>query len=56
MDKSLSTLVNEAVRNYLSKLRKKGNNTAFYEQLDDIKESVVMDKDDLKGYIKKGRL
>jgi predicted DNA-binding ribbon-helix-helix protein len=55
-DKSLSALVNEAVRNYLSKLRKKGNNTAFYKQLDEIKESVVMDKDDLKKYIKKGRL
>ncbi len=55
-EKSLSALVNEAVRNYLSKLRKKENNTAFYEQLDEVKENVIMDKDNLEGYIKKGRL
>jgi len=55
-EKSLSTLVNEAVRNYLSKLRKKENNATFYKQLDEVKEKIVMDKDNLEEYIKKGRL
>jgi metal-responsive CopG/Arc/MetJ family transcriptional regulator len=55
-EKSLSALVNEAVRNYLSKLRKKENNAAFYKQLDEVKENIVMDKDNLEEYIKKGRL
>lgn len=56
MDKSLSALVNEAVRAYLSKLRKNKDNTTFYKQLDDVREYVAMDKDDLKKYINKGRL
>jgi len=55
-DKSLSALVNEAVRSYLSKLRKNKDNATFYKQLDDVKGCIAMDKDDLNEYINKGRL
>lgn len=56
MDKSLSALVNEAVRTYLSELRKNKDNSTFYKQLDDVKGCIAMDKDDLNEYINKGRL
>lgn len=53
---TLSDLVNKAVRNYLSKTRKKQRNYEFFNQLDQIKENIVMDKDDIKDYIEKGRM
>lgn len=53
---SLSKLVNEAVRNYLSKMRKTKNNYAFFNQLDEIKEDIVCDKEKIDEYIKKGRI
>lgn len=55
-DTSLSRLVNEAVRKYLSSLRKEKDNYAFFDQLDQIKENIVTDKEKIKDYIKKGRL
>lgn len=55
-DTSLSRLVNEAVRKYLSSLRKEKDNYAFFDQLDQIKENIVADKEKIKDYIKKGRL
>lgn len=53
---SLSELVNKAVRKYLSSLRKEEDNYAFFNQLDQIKENIVADKEQIKDYIKKGRM
>ena len=54
--KKLSELVNEAVRIYLSSVKTKKNGKEFFENLDNLKSRLKLNKAQLKGYISKGRL
>lgn len=55
-EKSLSQLVNEAVRRYLSKIREMDNNESFFNKLDAVKQEIRIDKNSLIKNIKIGRL
>ena len=54
--KSLSQLVNEAVRAYLSNIEVKSDQQAFFDSLTKLKKELRLNKKELLKYIKKGRL
>ncbi len=54
--KSLSQLVNEAVMTYLSKVELKTNNKLFFKEITKINKKIKITKNELNGWIKKGRL
>ena len=54
--KSLSGLINEAVRVYLSGTREKSDNSLFFKSLVDIKDDLDLSKDKLLKYVRKGRI
>ena len=54
--KSLSQLVNEAVRVYLSKIESRSDSKLFFNNLVKLKKELKLTKKDLLGYVKKGRV
>lgn len=54
--KSLSVLVNEAVRAYISSVEMKTDNRLFFDELIKLKEKLRLSKDELSKCIKRGRL
>lgn len=54
--KTLSNLVNEAVRIYLSKVETKSDNRLFFNNLAKLKKELKLTRKDLLGDIRKGRL
>ena len=53
--KSLSQLVNEALRLYLSEIETRPNQTAFFKSLTKLRKELKLSKQELLKYIKKGR-
>ena len=54
--KSLSQLVNEAVRSYLSNIKTDSNQAVFFNDLTKLKKELKLSKKELAKHIKKGRL
>lgn len=54
--KSLSQLVNEAVRIYLSRIESRSDSKLFFNSLVKLKRELKLTKKDLLGYVKKGRV
>jgi len=53
---NLSSLVNEAVRVYLSDINIEENNRTFFEEMAKLKKELNLNKPQLKKYIQKGRV
>ena len=53
---NLSSLVNEAVRVYLSDINIEENNRTFFEEITKLKKELNLNKPQLKKYIQKGRV
>ena len=52
---SLSRLVNEAVRIYLSKIEVKSDSQDFFKNLAKLKKELNLNKKELISFVKKGR-